>query len=159
MLTINSRKLFPILLIISLLSLFLVSSVYALTTSEAMARYQEYGCTQCHRQGGIADPWDTVVAEIKEWAETYPSLDAAVKDKLHEGSFADLMGEMASNVGKSRSDISDLEQFFRDTFDEAKAATGGGEAPSGGFDTTLLLGIVAVIVIIVIVVVVFMRRK
>jgi len=157
-----SRKSLSIMLILSMLLIFSAAYALALTEPEAESKFQSLGCTNCHKAGGPADEWDEVVDEIKAWATEYPDLDTAVKTELQSelnvNSFSELMDKMAQNAGVSSSDVSDLAEFFQDTFNEAKSAGGGG-GTGGGFDTTMLLGIVAVIVIIVIVLVVFMRRK
>jgi len=146
-----------ILLIVAILGFFSITYAFALTESEAEAKFQSLGCTNCHKEGGPADDWDELVDEIKAWAKEFPDLDTAVKTELHEDSFEDLMTEMASNAGVSKAQVEPLEDFFMNEFNEAKSAGGGGVA--GGFNTTLLLGIVAVIVIVAIIAWFFLRKK
>lgn len=165
------RGLLALLTIIILLAAF--ASVYAqLSETEAEQKFNQYGCTNCHTEGGAADPWDEVLDEIRAWATEYGSLDEGARHVVYFGqsgkfnSFDELISQMASNVGKSPSDISDLVQFLKNEFNEAKGTAGGSPSPSpttggggGGLPTELLYAIIIFIIIIVIIVAYVMRRR
>jgi len=65
------------------------------------------------------------------------------------------MAEMAENVGKEPNDpdIQSLKQFFIDTFNEGKAAGGG------GVSTGLIAGIIAVVVVVAVAGFALTRKK
>jgi len=160
---------------IAILFILLVgfTNIYAqLTETDAKQKFSEYGCTNCHVEGGAAAPWNEIISEIKAWASEYGSLDEGARHVVYFGqsgkftSFDDLISQMASNVGKSPSEISDLTQFFKSIFDEAKQAAGGGAAKpptsgpqaGGGIPSELLIAVVLAVIIIVVIALYVLRR-
>jgi len=82
--------------------------------AEAKSNFEKLGCTACHRPGGIARPWDEIVAHFKGAAGKYASLDefvaaevsGEVKQKLgvEPKTWDELFKVMSQFSGKSRDD-------------------------------------------------------
>ncbi len=156
----NRKQVILALLILSMILVVGAAYAYALTESEAEAKFQQLGCVNCHKEGGVAPTFDGVVDEIKDWAKEYPTIDAAVKAEHNEDSFDDLMDEMAANAGVDPSQVTDLKEFFEGVYNEAKASAGGGGGEAGGLPfSPVELGVIIVIIVIVLAIAFYLLRK
>lgn len=107
--------------LLTLIAIPIIGLLVALTTSfivvgqpseaEARKAFEELGATACHRPGGIAKPWEEIVARYSAFAGKYASLDEfvvkevapEVKSRLGEDvkSWDELFNYMATLTGKT----------------------------------------------------------
>ena len=158
------------------MQLYLDSAEKTLTVKEARQTFEQLGCTSCHVEGGVAEPWDEMLDEIAFWARNFETLDEAVRSEVvylggkKFNSFNELMEQMRKNVRASQDDIAPLTQFYLDYFEQNKATattttTGQPQQPaqpSGdtGMSRDVVLAVVgsALLVVIAVIAVGLKRR-
>ncbi len=118
-----------ILLVLGLVILGVAAATMSAQTSEAEARqvFESVGCTNCHVEGGVAEPWDGTLQKIRSWASKYNTLDEAVQAEYTfsggAASFDELMTQMHQfTPTASDQDIQLLADFFKAVFQEAKGS-------------------------------------
>ncbi len=158
------------------MQLYLASAERTLTVDEAKQAFEQLGCTSCHVEGGVAEPWDEMLDEIAFWARNFETLDEAVRSEVvylggkKFNDFNELMEQMRQNVRASPDDIAPLTQFYLDYFEQSKASTTTTAAgqpqqpaqPAGdtGVSRDVVLAVVgSALLVIIAVVAVGLRKK